>query len=401
MDHQSIIKGISIKTDSKIVFVVLDGIGGLPLTPKGKTELENANTPNLDELASSSVLGLSNPVAPGITPGSGPGHFGLFGYDPFKCNIGRGVLAALGIGFSLEPSDIAARVNFCTVDTNGVITDRRAGRIKTALCTELAEELDNINITDVEIFVRPVRDHRAVLIIRGEKLGGEINDSDPQKAGLKPRPLVGQGVESKNTERIVNHFLRKAQKLLSCKKPANMILLRGFAKYMEFLSLSEIYRLNPACIAVYPMYKGVARLLGMEILEAGETLDEEITVLGNNFDKHDFFFLHVKKTDSAGEDGNFEEKINVIENFDKKLPDILNLNPDVVVITGDHSTPSILKSHSWHPVPLLIYSKYCRPDAENKFGESNCLKGGLGTIPATDIMTLAMANALKLEKFGA
>ena len=401
MSHQDIVKSLAAKTNSKIVFIVLDGIGGHPLSPTGKTELESAITPNLNKLASQSILGLSNPVASGITPGSGPGHLGLLGYDPFKCNIGRGVLAALGIGFSLKASDIAARINFCTADKRGIITDRRAGRIPTSLCAELAKELNKIKITGVEIFVRPVRDYRASLIIRGKNFGGDISDSDPQKVGLKPKPLTGKDVASKRTIKIVNQFFLKAQQILADKKPANMILLRGFAKYQKFSSMTEIYKLNPACIAVYPMYKGVASLVGMEILEGGDTLDDEITVLKKNFNNYDFFFLHVKKTDSAGEDGNFKQKVKVIEDFDKKLPGILNLEPDVVVITGDHSTPSILKSHSWHPVPLLIYSKYCRPDAAKIFGESDCLKGGLGIILASDIMTLAMANALKLEKYGA
>ncbi len=401
MSHQSIVKDLAVKTDSKIVFIVLDGIGGLPSKPGGKTELETAHTPNMDKLASLSILGLSNPVAPGITPGSGPGHLGLFGYDPFKCHTGRGVLASLGIGFPLRISDIAARINFCTADRKGFITDRRAGRIPTSLCKELAKELDKIKIKGVKIFVRPVRDYRATLIIRGKNLGGNISDSDPQKTGLKPKPLIGKDNASKRTIKIVNQFLLKAQKILSGKKPANMIMLRGFDKYQKYPTMQDIYKLNPACVAVYPMYKGVARLMGMEILEGGETLDDEIAVLKEKFNNHDFFFLHVKKTDSAGEDGNFKQKVKVIEDFDKKLPGILNLKPEVVVITGDHSTPSVLKSHSWHPVPLLIYSKYCRPDAAKKFGELDCLRGGLGIINAADIMTLAMANALKLEKFGA
>lgn len=401
MLNQEIIKDLAVETGSKIVFIVMDGVGGLPLTPEGKTELEAANTPNLDELASKSILGLSNPVAPGITPGSGPGHLALFGYGPFEWNMGRGVLAALGIGFPLKPSDIAARINFCTVNDEGVITDRRAGRIQTPLCSELVNELRQIKIIGAKIFVSPIRDHRASLVIRGENLGGDISDSDPQKVGLKPKPLVGQDIGSKRTIKIANHFLLKAKKILADKKPANMILLRGFAKYRKFPAMADTYKLNPACIAAYPMYKGVARLIGMKIIEGSETLKDEINLLKENFDKHDFFFLHVKKTDSTGEDGNFKGKVKVIEDFDNILPQILKLNPDVVVITGDHSTPAILKSHSWHPVPLLVYSKYCRPDANKDFGESSCLKGGLGIINATDIMTLAMANALKLQKFGA
>lgn len=401
MSHQNILKDLAVKTGSKIVFIVLDGIGGLPSKPGGKTELETARTPNMDKLASRSILGLCNPIAPGITPGSGPGHLGLFGYHPFEYHTGRGVLASLGIGFPLRISDIAARINFCTADRKGFIIDRRAGRIPTSLCAELVKELDKIEIKGVKIFVRPVRDYRAALIIRGKNLGGNISDSDPQKTGLKPKPLIGKDNASKRTIKIVNQFLLKAQNILSGKRPANMIMLRGFDKYKKFPSMQEIYKLNPACIAAYPMYRGVARLAGMEVLNARETLDDEISVLRKNIANYDYFFFHVKNTDSAGEDGDFKQKVKVIEDFDKKLPKILSLKPDVLVITGDHSTPAILKSHSWHPVPLLIYSKYCRPDTVKKFGESDCSRGGLGVINATDIMTLAMANALKLEKFGA
>jgi len=401
MTHNELLKNLALKNDSKIVFIVLDGIGGHPLAPSGKTELETAFTPNLDKLASRSISGLSIPIEPGITPGSGPGHLALFGYNPFEHNIGRGVLAALGIGFPLKPSDIAARINFCSVDSDGIITDRRAGRIPTSVCAQLTKELQKIKIKGAEIFVRPIRDHRATLIIRATGLGGDISDSDPQKEGFKPKPLIGENAGSKKTIKIVDQFLEKSQKILANKKPANMILLRGFAKYRKFPTMTEFFQLNPACIASYPMYKGVARLIGMKIIEGAETLDDEIRLFKENFHHHDFFFIHVKKTDSAGEDGNFKEKIKAIEEFDKKLTKILRLHPDVIVITGDHSTPSILKSHSWHPVPLLIYSKYCRPDANKNFGESHCLRGGLGIINAQNIMSLALANALKLEKFGA
>lgn len=391
------------KNNSKIVMLVMDGIGGLPIKEDGATELETANTPNLDNLSKKSICGLQTPVGNGITPGSGPGHLGLFGYNPIKYQVGRGVLAALGIGFDLKPNDVAARGNFGTIDEKGNVTDRRAGRISSEKNQELCEMLcENINLCDTELIIKTVKEHRFLLVLRGEGLSGDLIDTDPQELGVKPLDPKGKNPDAGKTVEIVKDFINQASKVLKDEYPANMVLLRGFSKKPNWPSFPEVFGLKSAAIAAYPMYKGLARLIGMDILETGQTIEEEIKTLEENWDKYDFFFLHVKKTDSYGEDGNFDSKVKVIEETDKLIPHLNNLNPDVIITTGDHSTPSLLKYHSWHPVPILLYSKYCRPDNCKKFGERECMKGGLGTrFPAEDLMPLALANAKRLGKFGA
>jgi len=395
------IRQISVVSPSKIVMLVIDGLGGLPDSRTGKTELETAHTPYLDQLAKEGICGLIDPVSPGITPGSGPGHLALFGYDPLKFTIGRGVLEALGIGFELQKNDIAARGNFCTVDGKGVITDRRAGRITTDKCAELCTLLSHIKLQGVESFVLPVKEHRFSLILRGKGLASEINDTDPQKIGVAPYTPKYKYIIAKHTADIVNEFIKQAKRILAGHHPANMILLRGFSKLPDVPSMSEIYKLTPAAIAGYPMYKGLAKLVGMKIYNADGGIKDELKTLKDCYAKHDFFYVHVKQTDSAGEDGDFKRKVKIIEEVDSALPQILNLKPEVIIVTGDHSTPALLKGHSWHPVPALLYSQWCRHDNVKAFSESACLSGGLGSLQSIDIMPLAMANALKLTKFGA
>ncbi len=395
------IKKISVISASKIVMLVIDGLGGLPDTKTGRTELETAHIPNLDQLAKKSICGLIDPVSPGITPGSGPGHLALFGYDPLKFTIGRGVLEALGIGFELKKNDIAARGNFCTIDDKGLITDRRAGRITTDKCAELCKLLGRIKVEGVELFIRPVKEHRLMMVLRGKGLSAEVGDTDPQRLGVVPNKATATKSPAKHTAHIINSFVDEASKILARHHPANMLLLRGFSKLPEIPSMSEIYKLTPAAIAVYPMYKGLAKLIGMKIFSADGGISEEIKILASCFDKHDFFYVHVKPADSAGEDGDFTRKVKIIEEVDSAMPQLLNLKPDVIIVTGDHSTPAMLKGHSWHPVPVLIYSQWCRPDEVTKYSECACISGGLGRLHATDIMPLAMANALKLTKFGA
>ena len=391
------------KNDKKIVMLVMDGLGGHPIKEDGLTELETAKTPNLDKLAEKSICGLQVPVGNGITPGSGPGHLGLFGYNPIKYQVGRGVLAAMGIGFDLKAEDVAARGNFCTIDEEGKVLDRRAGRIPSEKNKELCKKLcENIDIPGVEVFIETVKEHRFLLVLRGEGLNGELIDTDPQVVGEKPlEPRFKNSAIGKTVD-IVKEFLRQAKEILKNEKPANMVLLRGFSQKPNWPSFPEVFKLRSAAIAAYPMYRGLARLIGMDILQTGETVEEEFKTIEEKWNDYDFFFLHVKKTDSYGEDGNFDAKVSVIEKVDSLLPRLMNLNPDVVVVTGDHSTPSLLKSHSWHPVPVLIYSKQCRPDKVKRFGERECITGSIGPrLQAEDLMALAMANALKLEKFGA
>ncbi|MFC1992829.1 2,3-bisphosphoglycerate-independent phosphoglycerate mutase [Chloroflexota bacterium] len=401
MANLELIKELASQSPAKIVLVVLDGLGGLPKASTGKTELETANTPNLDRLAEKGICGLIDPVSPGITPGSAPGHLALFGYDPVSFNIGRGVLEATGIDLDIQQKDIAARGNFCTLDKTGIVTDRRAGRISTDKCTELCKLLDGLVIEKVKLLVQPVREHRFVVVFRGDDLSPEVSDSDPQQTGVAPKVTIALNEIAHRMADIANEFISQAGRLLADHYPANMIMLRGFSQRPQLPTMGEAYKLTPAVIASYPMYRGLAKLVGMEVLDTGSTIEDELKTLKQNYTDHDFFFLHVKPTDAAGEDGDFDRKVRVIEQADQALSELISLKPDVIVVTGDHSTPALLKGHSWHPVPVLLYSKWCRPDGVSQFSESACLAGGLGRFPATQIMPLAMANALKLAKFGA
>ncbi|MFQ6093791.1 MAG: 2,3-bisphosphoglycerate-independent phosphoglycerate mutase [bacterium] len=406
MVYDHILTDLAVKTPSKIVLLLIDGLGGAPLTADGPTELEAADTPHLDALAERSICGLMDPLAPGITPGSGPAHLALFGYDPFKYSVGRGVLAALGVGFALQPSDVAVRINFATISEKGTITDRRAGRIPTAENERLCKLLQGMAVPEIELFVRPVREHRAVAVFRGEGLSAQVVDSDPQKAGLAPRevtPIAGeeQNPAAQKTARMANEFIGQAAEILKEHAPANYVLLRGFDQYSPLPSMHERYKLDAAAIAVYPMYRGVARLVGMEVLSTGETISDELKTLAQHLEKFTFLFLHLKKTDAAGEDGDFDRKVKIIEEVDRYLPDLLKGEPDVLAVTGDHSTPAVIKAHSWHPVPFLLHSKYCRPDSVKRFSERECVQGGLARFPALQVMPLVLANALKLQKYGA
>ncbi|MCL0096224.1 2,3-bisphosphoglycerate-independent phosphoglycerate mutase [Thermodesulfovibrionales bacterium] len=401
---QRLIKPLVQKNESKILFVVLDGIGGLPLN--GKTELESANTPNLDALAKESACGLHIPIAYGVTPGSGPGHLGLFGYDPVEFQIGRGVLEALGLGLEVKRSDVTVRCNYATIK-GGIITDRRAGRIPTAESINLTEKLQKelYKIDDAELIFTAGIEHRFVVLLRFpdplEPDAAMVTDTDPQNEGsppLSPLPLSG------NAERLaitVEKLISKAEVILRDEEKANYILMRGFSKMPHFTTFEEAFGLRAVAIALYPMYRGLARLVAMDTPSLSGTVEDEIRFLKQKYDKYDFFFFHVKKIDSYGEDGNFEGKVAEIEEFDRLLPEILRLRPDVLIITGDHSTPSIMKSHSWHPVPVLLKSPYVSGGLSSAFSERQCTKGELGIFPTVNLMSLALANSLRLKKFGA
>lgn len=401
MNLHELIRELQEPAASKIVLLVADGLGGLPLEPGGKTELESARTPNLDALAREGVCGMSIPVLPGITPGSGPGHLALFGYDPLQYRIGRGILEALGIHFEVGPRDVAARGNFCTVDGAGRITDRRAGRPTTERCVATCHKLQQIRIPGIEVFVEPVREHRFVVVFRGDNLGDVVNDTDPQQTGHRPLEAKGADANSQNTAAAVNRFIAEASRILKDDAPTNMVTLRGFARYPKIDTMREVYGVRPVAIAVYPMYKGLARLVGMDVAEAGATLPDQMETLRRLWDQYDFFFLHYKYTDSTGEDGNFAAKVEMIERLDAEVPKVRALNPDVLIVTGDHSTPSKLRSHSWHPVPTLLWAETCRPDAVTEFGEAYCLRGGLGHFQAMYLLPMALAHAGRLGKYGA
>lgn len=390
-----------VKNDSKIVMLVADGLGGLPLSPEGNTELETARTPNLDALARQGVLGASIPVKPGITPGSGPGHLALFGYDPLKYVIGRGALEATGIGFELGPNDVAVRGNYCTLDAQGNISDRRAGRIPTEESAPLAKVLNRVKIPGVEVFVEPVKEHRFVVVFRAAGLSGQVHDTDPQATGVPPLAPVATDEASRKTADVARQFIEQAHRLLADQPKANGLTLRGFAARPALPTYEEVYGLRAAAIAVYPMYKGLARLVGMQIVGQAQTLAEQIDVLAAKWSDYDFFFVHFKYTDSTGEDGNFQNKVRRIEELDAILPRVTALKPTVLIVTGDHSTPSLLKSHSWHPVPTLLWSNCCRSDDCQAFSERESVRGGLGHFEAKYLMTLALANAGRLGKYGA
>ncbi len=401
--HPELIDTLVLNNTTKIVFLIMDGLGGLPSSGREGTELETARTPNLDKLAGGGICGLLDPVGPGITPGSGPAHFALFGYDPVKNNIGRGLLEAAGVDYPMTDKDLLIRINFATIDREGRVTDRRAGRIDTEsssrICRKLQEKIKPE--PGIQIYFEPVREHRALLVLRGEGLHEDIQETDPQKTGLAPLPPTALTADAKKTADILADIVGQGRSILSDEAKANMFLLRGYSRFRRYPSVKDRFGLNAFAIASYPMYRGISRLLGMTVAERTDTIPDEIAVLRKNFKDHDFFFVHIKPTDSRGEDGNFEAKVKVIEEVDSIMPDIVSLNPDVLVITGDHSTPAALAGHSWHPVPVLLSAKTCRPDAVQNFGEKYCLQGGIGRMPSMYLMGLALAHAQRLEKFGA
>lgn len=390
-------------SDRKIVLLLLDGLGGLPVEPGGLTELETAQTPKFDKLAKEGALGQTIPIRPGITPGSGPAHLSLFGYDPLIYNVGRGVLSAFGVGLTVNPGDVAVRGNFCTLDENGLITDRRAGRIPNEAAIPLVEKLKTIQIDGVETEIAHVKEYRFTVVMRGQGLSHQIADTDPQQTGVPSLPVAAIDPTAEKTAEYFRQWVNKALKLLSDQPKANGLNLRGFATNPAFLKYQDIFGLNAACIAVYPMYRGVAKLVGMEVIEfTGESPADEFVAAEKIWNDFDFFFIHIKKTDSKGEDGDFKGKVKIIESVDKALPKLLSLNPDVLMITGDHSTPASMKSHSWHPVPFLLWaSENSLPDMQTSFGERACAQGGLGTFFATEALPLALAHAGRLNKFGA
>lgn len=389
------------EADTKIVLFVMDGLGGLPHPETGRTELEAAYTTHLDSIARVSSCGFTMPVGHGITPGSGPGHLALFGYDPMVYTVGRGVLEAVGIDFDLQPSDVAARGNFCTVDGDGLITDRRAGRIATEESTKLVELMRSVKVDGAQVFVEPVREHRFVVVLRGEGLSDEIADTDPERLGVKPMPAVAKSPAGEATAALVNRWMEEAGKLIADKRPANAFLLRGFAKRPDWPSMPETFKLRAAAVAHYPMYRGLAKLVGMEALQVGPTLDDSIATLRENWGRFDYFFVHYKYSDTAGEDGDYDRKVERISEVDEKIEALVKLGPDVLMVTGDHSTPATLGGHSWHPVPFMLRSKWGRADTCESFNEVELLRGSLGTFPAKEALPLAMAHAGRFRKYGA
>jgi 2,3-bisphosphoglycerate-independent phosphoglycerate mutase len=404
MANFDLMRRLATEEGGKIILLVMDGLGGLPMTPGGFTELEAANTPNMDRLAREGSCGLSIPVARGVAPGSGPAHLALFGYDPLVYDIGRGVLEAIGIGLDVDEGDVAVRGNFCTTDASGKITDRRAGRIPTEEGAKRVELLKGIKLDGAEAQIKVGEGYRFAVVFRGEGLSDQVEDTDPQATGVEPLPARASSPEGERTAQLANQWLAQAKERLRGQEPANMVTLRGFATDPRLPKYKDVYLLNAACVAVYPMYKGVSRLVGMKVIDTDihDSVQDEFNKVGQIWNDYDFVFCHVKYTDSRGEDGNFDAKCKVIEEVDKALPTLLNLNPDVLIITGDHSTPAKYKAHSWHPVPTLLYAPETHmPDRAQAYGERECMGGALGQFPATDLMPLALAHAKRLQKYGA
>ena len=398
---------LTVKSNAKLALVVLDGLGDIATKEQGfLTPLEAAHTPNLDGLAKEGAQGRMIPVAPGITPGSGPGHLGLFGYDPIEYQVGRGVIEALGLGVDLKPGDIAARANFCTLDPNGIVTDRRAGRIATKVTEELCALLSRKvkKVGDAEVFIKAGTGHRFVVIFRGPGLEGPLTDADPNREGLPVpdvQPTDPNSAGQRKAAELVGQFRKLALQVIAAKKPANGILLRGIAHQPALPTFEERYGLRPACLAVYPMYKGLAQLAGMKKIEGPKTIAEQFQRYLAEYDNFNYFFIHFKYTDMYGEDGNFEAKKKAIEEFDAALPILLQKRPDVLAITGDHSTPCPVKGHSWHPQPVLLVSALSGWDKLDRFTETGANLGSLGVFESKYLIRLMQANARMFDKFGA
>ncbi len=408
MNLDQLYSSLTLKTGAKLALVVLDGLGDIATAAQGElTPLEAANTPNLDALVRAGVAqGRMIPVAPGITPGSGPGHLALFGYDPLEFEVGRGVIEALGLGLELKAGDVAARANFCTLNKKGIVTDRRAGRIATEVCEELCALLAKKikKVGDVEVIIKAGKEHRFVVIFRGKGLEGPLSSTDPNREGLPiaiAKPESAKSAAQKKTAKAIVEFYKLALPLLAKHPKANGFLLRGIAHQPEIPTFEQRYQLKPACLAVYPMYKGLAQLVGMKKIEGPQTIAEQFQRYAAEYDNYDFFFIHYKYTDKYGEDGNFEAKKKAIEDFDAALPILLAKQPDVLAITGDHSTPCAVKGHSWHPQPVLLHSALSGSDKLDRFTETGANLGSLGVFEAKFLIRLMQANAKMFDKFGA
>jgi len=407
MNLDTLYSELTLKTNAKLALLVMDGLGDLATKAQSYlTPLEAACTPNLDALSKDSAQGRMIPAAPGITPGSGPGHLGLFGYDPIEFQVGRGVIEALGLGMELKSGDVAARANFCTLDAKGIVTDRRAGRIATEVCEKLCAKLAAKikKIGDTEVLIRAGKEHRFVVVFRGQGLEGPLTDADPNREGfavptVHPRDEANAG--QKKMAGLIAEFYKAALPILAGEKPANGFLMRGIAHQPHIPLFEERYKLKPACLAVYPMYKGLAQLVGMKKIEGPQTIAEQFERYLAEYDKYDFFFIHYKYTDKAGEDGNFAAKKKAIEDFDAALPILLKKKPDVIVVTGDHSTPVAMKGHSWHPQPILLNSAVSGSDKLDRFTETGANLGSLGVFEAKFLIRLMQANAKMFDKFGA
>lgn len=398
---------LTLPTKAKIALVVLDGVGDIAIKENGYlTPLEAAKTPIMDKLSREAIQGRMTPVAPGVTPGSGPGHLALFGYDPVETQVGRGVIEALGLGLELKAGDVAARANFCSLDADGLVTDRRAGRIETEECERLCAILSKKikKVSNTQIIIQPGKGHRFVVIFRGTGMEGPLNDTDPQREGLpiaESTPLDPSSKKAQKAAKLIKAFYDKALPILKDERPANGFLMRGIAHQPDIPTFEQRYKLKAACLAVYPMYKGLAQLVGMDKVEGPQSISEQFNRYLEEYDNYDFFFIHYKYTDMYGEDGNFEAKKKAIEELDEALPILLQKRPDVIAITGDHSTPCPMKGHSWHPQPVLLTSAFSGSDKLDRFTETGANIGSMGVFDAKFLIRHMQAHAMMFDKYGA
>ena len=395
------LRELATPNDSKILLVVADGLGGMADAEHG-TELEEASTPNLDRLAAEGITGLLEPVGPGITPGSGPGHLALFGYDPVEHLLGRGALSAAGLDVELRPGDVAARGNLCTIDGAGNVADRRAGRPPDDVGRGVIDRLSaGVRLEGVDVLFKHERGHRFLVVLRGEGLDPRVSDTDPQHTGVPPLPPHPLAPAAARTAEVAAALVAEARRVLSAEPAANGILLRGFDSLRELPAFEARTGMRAAAVAVYPMYRGIAHILGFDVLGPPADLGGEVALLGSHWGDADFFFFHHKDADAAGEDGDRAAKIAAIERLDAAIPDLVALSPDVIAVTGDHATPSQMAAHSWHPVPVLVHGDRCGRDDVERFGERWCAAGGLGRRPSRELLPILMAVAGRLAKYGA
>ena len=404
----------------KTFFVICDGLGDRPIPKLGrKTPLEYAKTPNLDAIARRGIIGAMNTIDIGVRPGSDTAHMAIFGYDPHVYYTGRGPFETAGLRMEHKDGDICFRVNMGTVDDTLHIIDRRAGRIGDT--SAFARELNGMKIDGVEFFVKAGTGYRMGMIMRGKKLSTHITDIDPGHVGKGVRmcEATDDTSEAKRTAKILNTFVSRAHKLLK-RMPvnidrqknglpqANYLLVRGAGVYPKLPRFFDKYGLRAACFAGAGLYKGIARLIGMDVVHVpGATgkPDSNIRAKVETAIKHrkdyDFFFIHFKGADSCGEDGDVEGKIAYIEKIDDAVAPLLKLKNSLVVITADHSTPCTIKSHSADDVPIVIMGDEVRDDDVHEFSERTCAKGRMGHIKGMHVMPIILDLMGIAEKFGA
>lgn len=402
----------------KIVLIVLDGLGDRPnKILHGRTALQAAYRPNLNHLASLGINGVMHPIKPGIRSGSDTSHLSLLGYDPEEVYTGRGPFEALGLGLEVLPGDIAFRANFGTVDSGGIVMDRRADRISQG--TDLLASSLNMNIDGYIFRVKEGVEHRAALVIHGPGLSSAVTDSDPHEVGKKVETVKGVDEAGKRTAELVNRFLEKVRNILrnhpvnterikNGLKPANEVLLRGAGKAPDLIPFEKKYGMKGACIAGIPMITGLCNMLGMDIIKVkgatGRTdtnYEGKVSALINALKTHDFVILNFKGTDVAGHDGDPILKKSVIERVDRAIAPLKNqLENTAIAITGDHSTPCEMKDHSGDHLPILFVTSGNLRDRVKRFDEISCMEGGL-EINSTNVMDYLLQISDRSDKYGA